>query len=319
MAWALSTGAFGSTISSIDTAVLRRLPDSLSNVAAIGEAKQQREKDLWERAAGLTLEIALGNGYTFRHTGSDSADKDGKVDFRGMPFAAVEITRCSRQEELQFHKALSRGESGPLLELDMGSGAWIAALSINTRLKNQSREAFQALVNALNERGWSEFEPELRPNHAALVVSCESLGVTSIRRYVGVQDTGRADYVYRHLEIDYKHTLLNPSSDLVAAEIQEMLDTNWLQRKAASLVARSEGLPAHLVLIAGSKLSNSAQFTMKGVRPTFVLPTIALRLPAGVDTVWLVSLEGLALSFKRDTGWQVCNTGAFVRLWNPRG
>ena len=319
LARALSTDVSGSKTSSVGTTVLRRLPDSLSDVAANGEADQQSEKDLWERAAGLALEIALGNGYTFRHTGSDTADKDGIVDFEGVPLLAVEITRCSREEELQFHNALNRGESGPLLELDAGSGAWIAALSINTRLKNQSREAFQTLVNALNERGWSEFEPELSPNQDAFVASCESLGVTSIRRYVGVQDTGRADYIYRHLEIDYKNTFLDPSSDLVAGEIQELLDTDWLQRKAANLVVRREGLPAHLVLIAGDKLSNSAQFTMRGVRPTFDLPTIDFRLPADLDTVWLISLGGLALSFERDTGWQVCDTRAFIRLWNPHG
>jgi hypothetical protein len=293
--------------------------DSLSNVKANGEANQESEKDLWERAAGFALEIALGNGYTFRHTGSDSADKDGVVDFEGAPLLAVEITRCSKEEELQFHSALNRGESGPLLELNAGSGAWIAALSLNTRIKKQSREAFQALVNTLNRRDWSEFEPELRPNQGALIALCQSLGVTSIRRYVGVQDTGRADYIYRHLEIDYKNTFLNPSSDLVAIEIQELLDMDWLQRKAATLVARREGLPAHLVLIAGDKLSNSAQFTMRGVRPTFELPTVGLRLPADLDTVWLISLGRLALSFMKDTGWQVCDTRAFIRLWSPKG
>lgn len=265
------------------------------------------------------MEIALGNGYTFRHTGSDTADKDGIVDFRGVPLLAVEITRCSREEELQFQNALSRGESGPLIELDAGSGAWIAALSIKTRLKNQSREAFQDLVNALNQRGWSEFEPELRPKERAFVASCQGLGVTSIRRYIGIQDTGRADYVYRHLEIDDKNTFLNPSSDLVANEIQVLLDTDWLQRKAAKLVARREGLPAHLVLIVGDKLSNSAQFTMRGVRPTFDLPTIDLRLPANLEVAWLISLGGLALSFGRETGWKVCDTRAFIRRWNPKG
>jgi hypothetical protein len=163
-------------------------PHSLSDVAANSEADPQREKDLWERAAGFSLEIALGNGYTFRHTGSDTADKDGIVDFKGVPLLAVEITRCSKEEELRFHNALNRGESGPLIELDAGSGAWIAALSIKTRLKNQSREAFQDLVNALNQRGWSEFEPELRPKERAFVASCQALGVTSIQRYIGVQD-----------------------------------------------------------------------------------------------------------------------------------
>ena len=206
-----------------------------------------------------------------------------------------------------------------MLELDAGSGAWIAALSINTRIKKQSREAFQALVNALNERGWSEFEPELRPNQDGFVASCQSIGVTTIRRYVGVQDTGRADHIYRHLKIDYKNTFLNPSSDLVTSEIQELLDTDWLQRKAANLVVLPQGTSAHLVLIAGDKLSNPAQFTMRGVRPTFELPSVGIRLPSDLDTVWLISLGGLALSFERDTGWKVCDTMAFIRLRNQQG
>jgi hypothetical protein len=277
---------------------------------------EESEKDLWERAAGFGLEIALGNGYSFRHTGSDTADKDGVVDFNGVPHLAVEVTRCSKEEELEFHAALNRGEGGPLLELDAGSGAWIAALSLGTRLKKQSRQVFQPLVDALNERGWSEFEPELRPNQDALIALCQPLGVTSIRRYVGVQDTGRADYIYRHLEIDYKNTFLDPSSDLVAGEIQELLDTEWFQRKVANLVARSEGLTAHLVLIAGDKLSNSAQFTMRGTRPNFDLPTADIQLPADLDTVWLISLSGLALSFQRSVGKSVCDTTAFIRRWN---
>ncbi|HEY5302844.1 MAG TPA: hypothetical protein VIJ86_02165 [Acidimicrobiales bacterium] len=279
-------------------------------------ADKASEKDLWERAAGFGLEVALGNGYSFRHTGSDTADKDGVVDFNGVPHFAVEVTRCSKEDELQFHATLNRGESGPLLELDAGSGAWIAALSLGTRLKKQSRQVFQPLVDALNERGWSEFEPGLRPNQDALIALCQPLGVTSIRRYVGVQDTGRADYIYRHLEIDYKNSFLDPSSDLVAGEIQDLLNTEWLRRKIANLVARSEGLPAHLVLVAGDKLSNSAQFTMRGIRPNFDLPTADIQLPADLDTVWLISLDGLAMSFQRSLGWSVHDTTAFIRRWN---
>ena len=279
-------------------------------------ADEESEKDLWERAAGAALEIALGNGYSFRHTGSDTADKDGVVDFNGVPHLAVEITRCSKEEELQFLAALNRGESGPLLEMDAGSGAWIAALSLGTRIKKQSRQVFQPLVDALNERGWSEFDAELRPNQDVLIALCQPLGVISIRRYVGVQDTGRADYIYRHLEIDFKNTFLDPSIELVAGEIQELLDTEWLQRKVANLVARSEGLPAHLVLIAGDKLSNSAQFTMRGIRPNFDLPAADIQLPADLDTVWLISLGGLALSFQRSAGWSVRDTTAFIRRWN---
>lgn len=288
-------------------------------MTATGEADHESERNLWEQAAGFALDIALGNGYAFRHTGSDTADKDGVVDFNSVPHLAVEITRCSKEEELRFHSALNRGESGPVLELNPGSGAWIAALALNTRIGKQSREAFQPLVDALNERNWSEFEPEFRSNQDALIALCQPLGVTSIRRYVGVQDTGRADYIYRHLEIDFRNPFLNPSSELVASEIQELLETDWLQRKAANLVARCEGLPAHLVLIAGDKLSKSAQFSMRGVRPTFDLPTAGLRLPADLDTVWLISLGGLALSFQRYTGWRVFDTRAFIRLWNPRG
>ena len=189
-------------------------------------------------------------------------------------------------------------------------------MSLDTRIKNQSREAFQSLVDALNEREWSEFEPNLRPNQEALIALCRPLGVTLLRRYVGVQDTGRADFVYRHLEIDTKNILLNPSSDLVASEIQELIDTDWLQRKAANLASRRQGLPAHLVLIAGDKFSNSAQFTMRGVRPTFDVPTAELRIPADIDTVWLISHGGIALSFQRDAGWRVCDTRAFIRRWN---
>jgi hypothetical protein len=281
-------------------------------------AVEINEKDRWELATGMILQMALGPGFTFRHTGSDTADKDGVIDFDEAPHFAIEITRCESEDELEFLKALGRGESGPLLALDDGSGGWIAALARNTRLNNQSRQGYQVLVDELNDRGWNEFEPELRPGEDELIRLCLPLGVTSIRRFVSNLDTGLTDFVYRHPEIDYKNTFRDTSVELVAKEMQSLLNTQWLQLKATKLVERSEGLPSHLVLLVGSKFSESASFTMRGFRSTEVAPKTDLVLPNGICAAWLVSLGGMAICFQRYVGWTAYDTRSFILRWNER-
>jgi hypothetical protein len=279
-------------------------------------ADEINEKERWELATGMILQMALGTGFTFRHTGNNSADKDGVIECGGMPHLAIEITRCENEDELEFLRVLGRGESGPLLPLEVGSGSWIAALSRNTRINNQSQHGYQELVNELNRRGWNEFEAELRPGEFELIRMSLLLGVVSIRRFVSHLDTGLEDFVYRHPEIDYKNTFRDPSVELVAKELQALIDTPWLQSKAARFVKRSEGLPPHLVLVVGSKFSESASFTMRGFRSTEVAPRSELELPSGIAAVWLISLGGMAICFQREEGWTAYDTRSFVLKLN---
>jgi hypothetical protein len=131
-------------------------------------------------------------------------------------------------------------------------------------------------------------------------------------------DTGLTDFVYRHPEIDYKNTFRDTSVELVAKEMQSLLNTQWLQLKATKLVERSEGLPSHLVLIVGSKFSESASFTMRGFRSTEVAPKTDLVLPNGICAAWLVSLGGMAICFQRYVGWTAYDTRSFILRWNER-
>ncbi|MHB2029813.1 MAG: hypothetical protein ACYCPT_13525 [Acidimicrobiales bacterium] len=278
--------------------------DSHLLVAGAGTTSNQsdeiREKDVWEKAVGRSLELCFGLGFTFRHVGGDTPTLDGFIDKDGRAVIACEITRGSRFEESAFQAELNRVATGPIMPLAPGSGAWIAELSLSTRLKGQTAGRFQRLVDDLNGEKLTSFDPEWYPAKAALRATCSALGVSRIH----LMDRDK-DFVYRHRELDTHNTWLNPSPDLVATELQEVLNTEWIQDKASHLRDRAGELPAHLVLILGDRFSNSVRATFSGVRGTIETPSTALTLPPGVTVVWLIAVGLWGMSYAGSIGWRV--------------
>jgi hypothetical protein len=102
--------------------------------------------------------------------------------------------------------------------------------------------------------------------------------------------------------------VLNLSSELIVAEIQQILDSPAIQSKASKFVERSNGLPPYLVLVIGEGFSTSVQFALRDFRSTLEIPITPLLLPEGIAILWLTGPQAWTVSFSTDRGWLLHDT-----------
>ena len=268
------------------------------------------EKYAWETYAGEALAWCLGEYYSFRHLGRDSNSYDGALDHLNVQRYAIEITRCCDSESLKFMQALDSNETGQVLDLADGSGAWIADLEIGTRVRQHRIVNYQYLIDELNSEEIQELMVGTTGQWRKAQSMCKALGIGTVRRA-----PFEGDFLYRHAKIDISNPFLNTSSEILFTELQSILDSDRMSAKVEKLHRRSGDLDEVLVLSCEGGFSLSAQFAMSGIGQAFSLPIGPLAIPTGLSEVWLIAVGRRALRYSLAASWSEFDLSKFSASW----
>jgi hypothetical protein len=237
---------------------------------------------------------ALGGTY-WERTGQDSTKPDGFIRLSDHSELDVEVFREVIPEFRQASSELGQIK-GPI-QLDRGSGSWVALLPTDTKFKEFARlsdDVFQNLINdtlarpersPVREVTISGF-PHIILMHLADPEDILNFGVTTASKlntsFINTHPNSIADFIER--EIGDR-----------SAKIQRLVDR-----------ASQAGRKAHIAAVIEETTETGMNFSLMGAGSYghIKLPDSEISLPPGLDAFWVIRGDyEVAVGYVKPTGW----------------
>ena len=258
-----------------------------------------------EDGAGEFLRWALG-ARRYHPTGWDSSESDGVVVLNDGSEIQLEVTRTMLPELAEAARAAER--AGHAVQLDHGSGEWLALLTPSTVIKNFVRLPSDTIIAFAREH-----ELSLEVENTLLDVSIKSFDLVALSGRPSKNNvlrfTTMAIGTNRRISISTHPDVI---ADFAEHHIALMSDPTHRSGKASKfdqLVERAmaHARQAHFAFVVQDTLDTGLRFALWEITNIHVakVPRKSIVVPTGVDCVWIIRPDyQLAFSFSPQDGWR---------------
>ncbi len=245
------------------------------------------------RALGM-LNAALG-GIHYERTGQDSAKTDGFIRLPDGSEIDVEVYRAVIPE---FRQATSElGRINTQIQLDRGSGSWVALLPTETNFKEFAKlgdDVFQRFIDETRTKPENSPVREVDISGFAHIVLMHMGGLDDTLDF-GVTTASK-------LNSGFISTHPNSIADFVGREI------GVRSEKVKRLVDRasSAGRKAYITAVIEETVDTGMNFSLMGAGAYnhIKLPDSEILLPPGLDGFWVIRADyEVAVGYVKPDGW----------------
>jgi hypothetical protein len=185
-------------------------------------------------------------------------------------------------------------------DLRSGSGQWVFMVDSRTRVSRISNSSLQRIVDEITGAGLTRHD-SYEPNTARISELRAQVGSHSVFRLSEHPDL--AQIVFSPATVG---SLLRSDPDLLVDYAEDFLARPAIRKKVGRLVERAVGRAALMAVVVSSATPPSVYMKMIGEASAPEMPSKELRLPDGLDGIWIVSgARRRVAAFRRDVGWQL--------------
>lgn len=241
-----------------------------------------------------TLSAAIGGTY-YERTGQDSAKTDGFIRLQDRSEIDVEVYRTVIPEFRQASSEL--GRINTQIQLDRGSGSWVALLPTETNFKEFAKlgdDIFRRFID----------EALANPKHSPMrEVEISGFAHIVLMHMAGPEDT--LDFgvtTASKLNTESINTHPNSIAEFVGREI------GVRSEKIKRLVDRasSANRKAYIAAVIEETVDTGMNFSLMGAGSYshIKLPDLDVVLPPGLDAFWVIRADyEVAIGYVKPNGW----------------
>ena len=262
---------------------------------------------LREASVGTAVANALGSGFSSVHLGG--ADEVDCELFKGNVLVAkMEITE-DIDEDLQHAAAFQASSPESLVrELPIGYGEWLIQLVPSTRVDTISSEYVRDLITPVVQRGRRDFDANENSSLAVEFETYVEAGLSFMFRI----DQATGDQAHLSFGREHDSIFISNERDLYVEYLQSVLSRERVKGKINKMLERSQNCNSWLVIVVGSRASNSVIFRSRGISMDPGLPNQIVEPPNNVAAIWILS-EALVPQFVVDSEGRFLTIADFSR------